>query len=155
MEEDIYIEVPKGFTFLTGIEVPEGHCLKLNKSIYGLKQASRTWHLKITDTLKKHGYSQTPHDPCIMIKRDEQTGKEVLIGIYVDDLAICTDGVEMTNATKAELLKEFVINDYGELKEFLGLELIRDRGHRKIFVHQLKYLIKILEKFRMLKAKIQ
>ena len=42
LEEDIYIEVPKGFTFLSGIEVPEGHCLKLNKSIYGLKQASRT-----------------------------------------------------------------------------------------------------------------
>ena len=88
-----------------------------------------------------------------MIKRDEQTGKEVIIGIYVDDLAVCTNDIEMANATKAELLKEFVINDYGELKEFLGLELIRDRGHRKIFVHQLKYLIKILEKFRMLNAK--
>ena len=98
--------------------------------------------LEITDILRKLGYSQTPHDSCIMIKRDEQTGKEVLIGIYVDDLAVCTNDVEMANATKAELLKEFVINDYGELKEFLGLELIRDRGHRKVFVHQLKYLIK-------------
>ena len=36
LEEDLYLLPPKG------VAIPDGHCWKLKRSLYGLKQAGRT-----------------------------------------------------------------------------------------------------------------
>jgi hypothetical protein len=48
LEEKVYMKQPKGF-FMEG---KEHMGYRLKKSIYGLKQASRQWHLKFNDTIK-------------------------------------------------------------------------------------------------------
>ena len=41
LEEEIYMEQPEGFA----VEGKEDWVCRLKKSLYGLKQAGRTWHL--------------------------------------------------------------------------------------------------------------
>jgi hypothetical protein len=43
----------------------ETHCLKLEKSLYGLVQASRQWWTKFKEIMKEIGYSLSPDDPCL------------------------------------------------------------------------------------------
>ena len=50
LEEDVFLRLPKGCGDLSGKVV------RLNKSLYGLKQASRTWHAHLTTCLKRPGF---------------------------------------------------------------------------------------------------
>ena len=50
LEEDVFLRLPKGCGDLSGKVV------RLNKSLYGLKQASRTWHAHLTTCLKRLGF---------------------------------------------------------------------------------------------------
>ena len=59
LEEDVFLRLPKGCGDLSGKVV------RLNKSLYGLKQASRTWHAHLTKSLKKLGFEQYMTDACV------------------------------------------------------------------------------------------
>lgn len=59
IEEDIFMEQPPGYNDNSG------RVCKLNKSIYGLKQAGRNWNKKLDATLKNYGLKSSMHDQCI------------------------------------------------------------------------------------------
>ena len=61
LEEDIYIEQPKGFV----VNRKENHVCKLRKSLYGLKQAPRQWYLKFEFVIENQGYKKTSSDHCV------------------------------------------------------------------------------------------
>ena len=57
LEEEIYMRTPKG------MNLPIGYCLLLNKSIYGLVQASQQWWKKFINFLNKIGFKNAQKDP--------------------------------------------------------------------------------------------
>lgn len=75
------------------------HACRLLKSLYGLKQASRQWNLKLTTALISFGFSQSPSDNSLFTKKSG--GKIVIILVYVDDLLITGDDLDMIQDTKA------------------------------------------------------
>ena len=67
LDIDIYKEFPQG------IEVADGngsHLLKLNKNLYGLKQASHNWSMMLSNGLKDEGFISSKIDPCVFYKED-------------------------------------------------------------------------------------
>ena len=63
-EEQVFIEIPKDFGW-AGPD--ENVVLKLNKSLYGLRQAALHWFEKITSALESRDYVQSRDDPCMFI----------------------------------------------------------------------------------------
>lgn len=61
------------------------HC-RLNKSIYGLKQASRCWYFEIGKAFEELGLKKSKADPCIFYKNENKT--LLIAAVYVDDLLI-------------------------------------------------------------------
>ena len=51
--KDAYMTQLEGFTSKDGNSI-----CKLQKSIYGLKQASRSWNIRFDETIKEFGFSQ-------------------------------------------------------------------------------------------------
>ena len=43
-----------------------GKVARLNKSLYGLKQASRTLYKRLVSDLKRIGFKQSMSDPCVL-----------------------------------------------------------------------------------------
>nr|KYP59125.1 Retrovirus-related Pol polyprotein from transposon TNT 1-94 [Cajanus cajan] len=44
LDADIYVKLPKGFNFPNDAISREDYSIKLNKSLYGLKQSGRMWY---------------------------------------------------------------------------------------------------------------
>ncbi|GJV76161.1 zinc finger, CCHC-type containing protein [Tanacetum coccineum] len=101
LDEEVYMNQPQGFI----MPVNENKVCKLIKSIYGLKQAPNQCHQKFNEVILSNGYLLNQADKCVYSKFDE-SGKEVIIFLYVDDMLIfSTDQVQSHYIEK--VLKKF------------------------------------------------
>jgi len=64
------------------------HICKLNKGIYGLKQAARCWFKVFEKALKDIGFKNSPVDRCIYILDKGTILKNIYALLYVDDFVI-------------------------------------------------------------------
>ncbi|MBW0463384.1 hypothetical protein O181_003099 [Austropuccinia psidii MF-1] len=71
---------------LTGIDVPKYSVLKLNKSLYGTKQASRCWWLHLREILQRIGFQNNNEDPSTYTLN--QGEDQAILWIHVDDGAL-------------------------------------------------------------------
>ncbi|GKD61066.1 retrotransposon protein, putative, ty1-copia subclass [Tanacetum coccineum] len=120
LSEDIYMVQPEGFL---DPKHPNKVC-KLQRSIYGLKQTSRTIGSNISFLI-----------------------------LDFDDILLMGNNVTMLQEVKSCLSKCFSMKDLGEAAYMLGIKIIRDRSNRLISLSQCAYLEKILKKFRMENSK--
>lgn len=58
--EEVYMSLPPGFSNRWGNKI-----CRLKKSLYGLKQASRQWNIKLTQALTDSGFTQSHYDYSI------------------------------------------------------------------------------------------
>ena len=79
-----YMKLPQGIHST----LPSAVC-KLNKSIDGLKQASRQGHAKLPEVLYARGYKHSSNDYSLFYRRTEHSA--VFLGVYVDDLILIGD----------------------------------------------------------------
>ena len=98
---------------------------KLNKSLYGLKQALRQRYSKfsISATILKCGFKQSKSDYSLFTKKFNQSFIALLV--YVDDILIASNDTHAVEELKVFLDQEFKLKDLGNLKFFLGLEVAR------------------------------
>ncbi|KAL0439001.1 UNVERIFIED_CONTAM: hypothetical protein Slati_2383100 [Sesamum latifolium] len=64
IEEEIFMDQPEGFTAV-GEEQKVCH---LQRSIYGLKQASRSWNTRFDEVIRGYDFIKNDYDPCIYKK---------------------------------------------------------------------------------------
>ena len=118
-EEEVYMEAPPGFA--TDFEVGEG--CRLRKTLYGLKQSPRVWFGKFSGAMISYGYTQSNSDHTLFLKK--RGDKITCLIIYVDDMIIIGDDLEEIEDLKKNLFQEFEMKDLGNLKYFLGIEVLR------------------------------
>lgn len=135
--EDIYMDLPKGLV-LEGEQ--KDLVWKLNKSLYGLKQASRQWFLKFTTVLTAFGLKQSLADHSYFYM--QKGGIYLGVIIYVDDILLACSDVAMISSFKKHLGKHFKFKDLGRPKYYLGLEVAQNT--HGISVCQRKYVLDLL-----------
>ena len=137
---DVYIDPPLGYPQY------EGKVLKLRKSLYGTKQASRMWQMKLRSKLIEMGFKNSTHDPCLFSKRE---GKDVmLIGVYVDDIILAHNNDKLLRWFTDEFCgpKGFNAKHVGKLSWFLGMEIDQSDDY-SIKLNQRQYIDKMIERF--------
>jgi hypothetical protein len=80
----IYVRFPEGMAGLGLLEPNEhtGMVAKLDKALYGLKNAPLLWFKKFTKTLRDIGLQQSAEEPCIFMN------EYVTILFYVNDILV-------------------------------------------------------------------
>ena len=126
LEETIYMVQPEGFV----AKGQEKKVRKLQKSIYGLKQASRYWTIKFDQSVKSFGFVQSPDEPCVYKKCSSNV--VVFLVLYVDDILLIKNDVRILSSIKVWLSVQFDMKDLGEATHILGIKLLRDRQKKML-----------------------
>ncbi|KAI3825951.1 hypothetical protein L1987_07722 [Smallanthus sonchifolius] len=144
LSEEVYMSLPEGY-----YDNSETKVCKLIKSLYGLKQAPRQWNEKLTTTLVEIGFKQSKNDYSLFVKTENDSICVLLV--YVDDIILTGNNASDLEKVKSCLMSKFMIKDLGELKYFLGIEVIKtDKG---LVLSQRKYCMDLLNEFGMLASK--
>ena len=89
LDEEIYMAQPYGFN----VKGKENLVCKLKKSLYGLKQASWRWYLKLDSCMYEHGYTQCHSDHFVYFKRlDDDI--YIILCLYVDDILVAGSNMD-------------------------------------------------------------
>jgi hypothetical protein len=101
--EEVYMTLPPRFCS-QGDMCKNNLVCRLRKSFYGLKQISKQWNFKLTNSLICHGYSQSKLDYSLFTKHVEN--EIVILLIYVDDLVITGNSLRLIIDLKAVLMNK-------------------------------------------------
>jgi hypothetical protein len=138
LQEEVYVEQPAGFVN-TGCE----HMVhRLQKAMYGLRQAPRVWNVKLENTLLSFGFSRSSSEMTLYTRRVD--GEQLVIGVYVDDLMIIGSNCNDIKCFKSEMAKVFNMTDLGLLHYYLGIE-VKQSTEGTSLGHS-SYALKIVEK---------
>jgi hypothetical protein len=131
LDDDVYMRIPEGWaydckneTLVQVCDVPEfrdkDYCIKLERNLYGCKQASRNWYLHLKAGLERRGFVASTVDPCLFIRHD------CMICLYTDDCCIFGHSDTIIDELIKELADDgFLLTDEGDIEDFLGVHVER------------------------------
>src|SRR6266702_596646 len=140
-DETMYMEQPEGFEEAG----KEDWVMKLMKSIYGMKQASRIWNKTFNAAIVGWGFERLACEWCVY-KRQSATGTIIFV-VHVDDILATASSPSEIDRFKAELTSRWEISDLGEPRYALGIGITRDRSRRTISLSQTALIDRVVEEF--------
>ena len=149
--EDIYMEQPPMFIVppTSGSKEWRDRLVwKLNKSLYGIKQAPRNWNKMVDSLMTRQGFKPLLTDSCVYV-RISKTGRPIIVSLYVDDkvAVLHRDDMKEWSDFKEAIRKEFKIDDLGECKWILRMAVRRSTDKRVLWLSQERYVREVLKRF--------
>ena len=137
LDEDLYMQMPPGLPSRSS----DGRRIvcKLDRSLYGLKQAGRVWWQLLTSFLLDWGFKQSAIDVCLYTYTSP-TGSILWLLVWVDDTIIVDDDEALRERFVADLGKRFPIEDKHELEWILGVKVARCRKTNSLSLSQELYV---------------
>ena len=143
IDETIYMEQPENFV----TRDPKSMVCKLKKSLYGLKQSPRLWYHKFHKIISSFGFVMSPTDECIYHKFSGS--KYIFLVLYVEDILLATNDINLLRDTKKFLSNNFEMKDLGNVSYVLGIHIYRDRSKGILGLSQKGYIEKLLQRYGM------
>jgi transposase InsO family protein len=141
LTEEVYLMPP------SCVYVPKGHCWRLKRSLYGLKQAGRVWNKTLDKKLRELGFERLNAETCLYVLKD---GKNIcFLVVYVDDLLLAGTTKSFTSTVKQQLSSAYRMRDLGPARFILGIEIQRNRRKRTISLSQRQYFDNVLARYGM------
>src|SRR5215216_2630013 len=97
----LYMIQQKGFVDPKGAN----KVCKLQRSIYGLVQASRSWNIRFDKVIKAYGFIQANGEACIY--KNVSGSSVAFVILYVDDILLIGNDIEFLDSIKGYLNKNF------------------------------------------------
>ena len=139
LDENVFLRLPEGCGRLSGKVV------RLNKSLYGLKQASRSWHAHLTTCLKTLGFQQCLADACVFRLIEE--GRVAIIAVvHVDDI-FAVGLKSRCDVFRDELNRLVPVKNLGELRWYGGYHYTCEREMGTLAISQKMFADELVKTF--------
>ena len=130
IDEELYMVQLEGFVD----PKDAGKVCKLQRSIYRLKQASRSWNLRFDEVIKEFGFVQNVEESCIYKKVSESS--VAFLVLYVDNILLIGNVLNLLNSVNEYLNSNFSMKDLGEAAYILCIKIYRDRSKSLLALSQ-------------------
>ena len=128
------------------------YIVKLQKSLYGLKQAGRKWYDTLYKVLTDIGFRKSSADPAVFYIHVE--GDVVILFIHVDNMTITGSSLSLIEDYEQQIGNIFTITHLGPVSWLLGLSITCDRSKRTLSLSQETYINSIVHRFNLEDAKL-
>lgn len=119
-DENIFVHQPRGFN------IGREYVMKLNRSLYGLRQAPRYFFAYLTKRLVRQGLTQSVHDPCLFYS------KRIVAIIYVDDVLVyARSDADIEEFVEGMKKQEVLMRREDTVNGYLGVQIEVD-GNKTI-----------------------
>jgi len=140
LSEDVWVKQPEGYE-----QGGNEFSCHLNKALYGLKQAPRAWHAKLNTVLQQLGLTTSLADPGLYYKHT--AAGSTYMAVWVDDIMLATTSKALMQESKQGVLSVFEARDLGEARNFVGLEIRRNRAARTLSISQTKMTADVVSRY--------
>ena len=97
---------------------------KLERPIYGLMQASRSWNIRFDQAIKSFDFEQNLDEPCVYKRHQDRV--VMFLVLYVDDILLIGNDVVVMSSVKVWLSSQFDMKNLGKANFILGIKLWQD-----------------------------
>ena len=136
LNEEIYMRPPPGFNDGTN------RVCRLQKSIYGLKQAGNVWNNTLTNALTDLSYRQIKSDYGVYVR--QKGDKFSILLVWVDDIIAISNLETEADQITIDLSGKFEIKTLGTPKFLLGIRIDYNREKRVLALSQAHYIDQVL-----------
>jgi len=103
LKERLFAKIPPGYNQFVDANLDANkYVLELTKSMYGLKQAGRSWNETLHEYMTSLGFTRGRKDKCVYIKSNG--GNYLVCLVYVDDLIVIAE----RDSDSAKFVADFV-----------------------------------------------
>ncbi|CAA0840132.1 cysteine-rich RLK (RECEPTOR-like protein kinase) 8, partial [Striga hermonthica] len=117
LDEDIFMQQLEGFI----AKGQEQLVCKLKRSIYGLKQASRSWNIGFYEVVQSYGFTQCPDEHCVYKKSNGNV--VVFLVLYMHAMAGIRGPRTMRLSARVKDRRVMVLVDNGSSHNFINADL--------------------------------
>lgn len=142
LEEEIYMSLPPPMK-----KNGKHDCVKLKKSLYGLKQSGRAWWKELSDKFQRLGFKRLESDWGLYIRDKTERNNMIMVLVYVDDLVITARNKNDITKLIQQLSGFWKLSVIGEVNTILGMKVTRDRTKKKAWLSQPAYIDQVLTRF--------
>jgi len=150
LHEILYMRLPEG-------EWPDPHgrarpIVRLNKTLYGIKQANREYFEEVFDYIVDELCLQASISaPGLFFGGKLGDSHGILVLVYVDDIVIVGTSARVASIS-SRLYDRFKAGGQvpvSDTFQYLGMTVTRDRQRKSIAIDQIGYIKRILNRFEM------
>jgi hypothetical protein len=137
LDKPVYVQTPEPYVKQLG------ELLELKKALYRLKDAPLLWYKHLKETLIQLGLRSVKDVPCLFIN------ERLIAFFYVVDIIVLVHSDHLDDHRQFEIRLEAVydLRKLGELKWFLGIQVLRDWTEGTIWLIQGSFIDKVVKKF--------
>ncbi len=150
LKEEIYISFPDGYT----PKDPNSSGLRLDRTLYGLKQSGREWWIEIGDFMVNElGMKRSNSDWGVYVRNDSDKegcdeSDKLFVFVYVDDFVI-VGKKNLVAWMKKKLQKKWKMKDLGDVEWVVGIKIERNRSEKTVKFTQSAYIDDVIKRFNL------
>jgi hypothetical protein len=153
LEEEIYIECPKGVNKQNPFGLPpdvlakcDSRYFRLKKSLNELKQAPKNWFMTLKAFILEQGFAPVKRDSCMFVQWTE--GRVMLVIVFVDDILIGAESDQDMDQLVQAFKDRFKITDSGEVDVYLSVHVERNWARHTMDLDQTDYILQMWRTFK-------
>jgi len=138
--QQIFIRPPSGWDEEPGI------VYEVLRPLYGIPSSARALHFTLAKFMSEQGFVKSGFEESVWVREaDEKYKHQILMSAHIDYTLILCKDIATLQDFKQQFLTRFKGTDEGEVTEYLGCEIERDRVAGTLKISQCTYIRRILE----------